>query len=218
MNNVDGTIISQYGTSPTIYQLVQNINEYIDPTVDIDAFYSTIFDIDQATGANLDNWGKILGGISRTVNSTTTLSDSDYRQLLYLKATANITDMSIPSLNALVNAMIVIWTATATPTTYTNLTDQSGNLILDQNGNEIVYATSEIYSGYVQDSWPMAIVFVFLFTLTTAQNAMMLNRDLIPRPAGVDAYIMQYTTPSFSFQAGDAFGVDSFFSGLEHAI
>ncbi|WP_408443453.1 DUF2612 domain-containing protein [Paraburkholderia sediminicola] len=58
---VEQTIISQYCNSQTIVQLIQNMNGYIDPSADIDAFYSNIWDIDSAVGKGLDIWGKIVG-------------------------------------------------------------------------------------------------------------------------------------------------------------
>lgn len=67
MINVEQTIISQYGTSPVISQLVRNIDQYIDPRADLDTFYSYVWDISTAQGFGLDIWGRIVG-IDRAIN------------------------------------------------------------------------------------------------------------------------------------------------------
>ncbi|WP_152882578.1 DUF2612 domain-containing protein, partial [Burkholderia multivorans] len=54
MLNVEQTILSQYGNSATITQLIQNFNQYIDPRADIDAFYNAVWNIDTAQGFGLD--------------------------------------------------------------------------------------------------------------------------------------------------------------------
>lgn len=102
MVNVEQTIISQYGNSSTIGQLIQFMNENIDPSADIDNFYDFVFNVETAQGFGLDIWGRIVG-ISRTVltNPVTYLDDDAYRSLILLKALSNISFASAPSINQL---------------------------------------------------------------------------------------------------------------------
>ena len=83
MLNVEQTIISEYGNSPTLCQLVHNIDLYLDPRADIDNFYNWVWNIDTAQGFGLDIWGRIIG-VSREVfsNPVYYLNDTDYRALL----------------------------------------------------------------------------------------------------------------------------------------
>ena len=60
MIEIDRTIISQYANSPTIVRLVHNIDEYIDPRVNIDDFYNFVWNVDTAQGFGLDIWGRIV--------------------------------------------------------------------------------------------------------------------------------------------------------------
>ena len=60
MIDVERTIISQYGNSPTITKLVQNMNEYLDPRADFDAFYDFVWNVETAQGFGLDIWGRIV--------------------------------------------------------------------------------------------------------------------------------------------------------------
>jgi hypothetical protein len=99
MRNVEQTIISQYGNSATITQLIQNMNDYIDPRADIDNFYSFIWNVDTAQGFGLDIWGRIVN-VSRSI-FTNALDDTAFRALILLKALSNISASTSPSINRL---------------------------------------------------------------------------------------------------------------------
>jgi hypothetical protein len=102
MRNVEATLISQYGNSATISQLVHNIDLYLDPRADIDNFFDWVWNIETAQGFGLDIWGRIIG-VSREVfsNPIYYLNDSDYRALLLLKALSNISSDTAPAINQL---------------------------------------------------------------------------------------------------------------------
>ena len=67
MIDVESTLQSQYANSPTIVQLATNMNSYLDPIANIDAFYDNVFNILTAVGEGLDIWGRILQ-FGRVVN------------------------------------------------------------------------------------------------------------------------------------------------------
>lgn len=102
MQNVEQTIVSQYANSPTLVQLITNMNEYIDPSADIDNFYNVVWNVDTAIGFGLDIWGEIVG-VSREIftNPVTYLDDDAFRSLILLKALSNISIDSAPSVNQL---------------------------------------------------------------------------------------------------------------------
>ena len=102
MQNVEQTIISQYGNSATITQLINNMNAYIDPSADIDNFYNFVFNVETAQGFGLDIWGRIVN-VSREVltNPVYYLSDTDYRAVIFLKALSNISRATAPAINQL---------------------------------------------------------------------------------------------------------------------
>src|SRR6266566_2744681 len=130
MRDFDKTVISQYSNSLIITQLITNLNQYIDPSANLDQFYNLIWNIDTAQGYGLDVWGRIVG-VNRVLQiaagsffgfqeandrtgfnqspfyagqPTTTsfsLTDQAYRKLIFAKAAANITDSSIPAINQL---------------------------------------------------------------------------------------------------------------------
>jgi hypothetical protein len=58
--NWQGTVISQYNQSATIQSLLYAINQWIDPTEDLQNFYDFIWNVDTAQGYGLDVWGRIV--------------------------------------------------------------------------------------------------------------------------------------------------------------
>ena len=55
------TIISQYGNSPILTQLIADFDSWIDQTQNFDSFYSNIWNLPTAVGYGLDTWGRIVG-------------------------------------------------------------------------------------------------------------------------------------------------------------
>lgn len=107
MTNVEQTIISQYANSPTILQLVQDIDSYLDPAADIDNFYDVVWNVDTAVGFGLDIWGRIVGlptGRYIYTSPVTVLDDDQFRTLILLKALSNISITSAPSFNRLLRS------------------------------------------------------------------------------------------------------------------
>jgi len=201
MLNVEATIISQYGNSATITQLVRNMDQYIDPRADFDAFYNFVWNVETAQGFGLDIWGRIVG-ISRellipaaatyfgfndalpgsypfndrpfydgTLPATQTykLADDAYRQLILVKALANISATNAPSINQLLQNMFA----------------GRGRC-------------------YVNDLGGMALRYVFEFDLTPYEFAIMTQSGALPRPAGVNASLFQSALPLFGFSEAGA--------------
>ena len=196
MIDVERTIISQYANSATIVQLVKNMNEYVDPRADFDAFFDYVWNVESAKGFGLDIWGRIVG-ISRelfipvaplyfgfkdalpgsyafddqpfydgTAPATQTykLADNAYRQLILVKALANISATNAPALNQLLQNMFA----------------SRGRC-------------------YVNDLGGMALRYTFEFDLTPYEFAIMTQSGALPRPAGVNASLFQSALPLFGF-------------------
>jgi hypothetical protein len=201
MENVEQTIISQYANSPTLRQLIENLNGYIDPSADLDAFYRYVWNVDTAQGFGLDCWGKIVN-VSRRLNipgavvnfgfkegssyqpfgqaplyngppgsTVYYLSDDAYRTLILVKALANISDCSAPSLNQLLQ----------------NLFEGRGRC-------------------YVADTGGMQLRYVFEFLLQPYEVAILTQSGAVPRPAAVFAQVLQVDLPNtFGFKEGQQF-------------
>jgi hypothetical protein len=191
MINVEETIISQYGNSATITQLIRNMNNYIDPRTDLDTFYNFVWNVDTAKGFGLDIWGRIVN-VSRELrivsinyfgfseaflqpfsqapfydNTPSTqvyrLADEAYRKLILLKALGNISTLTAPSVNQLLQ-----------------------NLFADRG------------RCYVNDTGNMSFRYTFEFQLTPYEFAIM-TQGVLPHPAGVQVTLLTTVTPVFGF-------------------
>lgn len=109
-----------------------------------------------ATGAQPFDQAPFYNGDVAT--STFALSDSQYRQLIMVKAAANISDLSVKSINALLRAEFGT----------NNGTDPYG-------------------PAYVQDLGGMQFNYHLGFIPNGAQIAIITNSGVFPRPAGVQA-------------------------------
>lgn len=127
------TIQSQYGTSPHIKGIIEAFAKQIDPTMEIEEFYKKYFDPRTAEGIGLDIWGIIVGA-SREIEVDTydyfglegqnlkafdqapywhekgstnlyRMSDNAFRELIFLKAWANIADATMPSIKFVINKL-----------------------------------------------------------------------------------------------------------------
>lgn len=181
MYNVESTVLAQYANSPIISALVDDFNVWIDPTVNLIQFYNYLWNISTAVGFGLDIWGAILGvnrflqisadtkqfgfeggpstaspfnaapfSTGPEATSTFALSDTQFRQLLFAKAFANICRTVIPVLNRLLM---------------------------------MVFGDSGVC--YVQDNGGMQMTYVFKFTPTPVQNAIIAQSGVLPHPTGV---------------------------------
>lgn len=211
------TLISQYANSPTLVQLINNMDDYINPDADFDAFHDFVWNVETAQGFGLDIWGRIVDvgrmltipgdvtylGFDEALNwqafnqapfytgeqatQTYRLADDAYRTLILVKALANISDCTSPSLNRLLS----------------NLFAGRGRC-------------------YVSDTGRMEFRYVFEFALAPHEIAILTQSGAIPKPAAVLANILQVdlsTTFGFNEALMQPFGSGVLFtsSGLINA-
>jgi hypothetical protein len=191
MQDLEATIASQFANSPTLLQLIQNFNTYVDPTANLDAFVDYVWNVETAQGFALDIWGRIVG-VTRNIPVGSTgpylgfegdtsaqpfgqapmfagaftgglfqLSDSAFRTLIYVKALSNISN--------------------CTPSSYNQLLDN----LFESRG-----------SCWCADLGNMTMRYVFLFTLEPYEISIIVNSGALPRPAGVLAQIYASSPPA----------------------
>lgn len=215
--DVWSTVISQYANSTILTKLITNFSQYVDQTKNFDDFYDLIWNIDTAQGNGQDIWGRILD-VSRTLqvpvgssfgfeeasgagidtfNSAAfyngaaltanfQLTDQAYQTLLFAKAMSNISDGSIPAINQLL----------------LNLFPNRGNCYVVEgypfDGNyfgfkEAIdtkpFGQAPLYSGHAEPA--MALTYVFNFNLTAVELAIVSQSGAIPKPTGVEAFVLQ---------------------------
>jgi hypothetical protein len=223
MESVERTIISQYSNSPTLVQLVKNIDGYIDPSADIDAFYSNIWNIDSAVGKGLDIWGKIVGlDNGRILKIPSAEIDLGFSEAGTLSATpfgsgvfysGNPINQNYSLSDDAFRTLILV-------KALANITDGS-----IPSYNRLL---QNLFAGrgrcYVNDLGNMQMRYTFEFYLQPFEMAIMTQSGALPRPTGVLASIVQVPVPNiFGFsEAGSAsaapFGQGTFFTGAINAI
>lgn len=218
MLNVEQTIISQYGNSATISQLVRNMNQYLDPRADFDAFYDFVWNVETAQGFGLDIWGRIVN-VDRELTINALQSYFGFSQAL-------------PGSFPFDEAPFYAGTPGATQT-FRLADDAYRKLILTKALTNI--STSDAPSlnqllrnmfgdrgrCYVNDLGGMQIRYTFEFLLTDYEYAIMTQSGAIPRPAGVGGSIITTDAPVFGFSEAAAAPFDQapfIQEGATHAI
>lgn len=219
MLNVEQTILSQFANSPTICQLIQNMNEYIDPRADIDAFYENIWNIDTAIGKGLDIWGKIVG-----------LQNGRYVKLQ--DTDLNLGFGEAGTLSATTFGSGTMFSGSFETTNYALEDGPFRTLILVKAMANISDGSipgynqllQNLFSGrgrcYVSDLGNMQMRYTFEFYLEPYELAILQQSGVLPRPTGVQSSLIQ-VIPSQTFGFSEAgeyqpFGHGPFFSGTSH--
>jgi hypothetical protein len=193
MNNFTDTIMSQYSNSPTLRQLIANMNTYIDPSANIDAFYNMVWNVDTAVGYGLDVWGRIVG-VGRVLQIATTTffgmqgpsgaSGQPFDQAPFYNGqalTANYALLDDPYRTLiLAKALFNICdgTISAINQILINLFGPTG--LMPVVGNS-----------YCTDGLNMTMTYTFGSNLDPVQTAIVYQSGVLPRPAGVAATVVQ---------------------------
>lgn len=200
MLNVERTIISQYGQSPTMLALIENMNEYIDPRVDMDAFYAAVWNVDTAVGFGLDIWGRIVG-VSRLLRLG---NSSD--PILGFDNPSVPPDWASFGFGRFANG-----NEAGGGTAYELPDDAFRVLILTKALSNIVSTSARslnqllrnLFPGrgrvYVRDLGGMKMQFVFNFSLTPVEYAIVAQSGALPHPAGVLYSVIVNPSPGVFF-------------------
>lgn len=224
MISVERTLCSQYANSPTLRALIHNMDAYIDPRADLDAFYNYVFNVQTAKGFGLDIWGRIVG-IGREL---TIPGEQTY--LGFNEAYTAITALTGPQ----PFGQAPFYAGVQSTNTYTLSDDAYRTLILTKALSNISDCTApsinqllrNLFKGrgrcYVTDTGAMEMRFSFEFALLPFEVAIMTQSGAIPKPAAVFARVLQVDLPNtFGFKegGGQPFGSGVFFnsSGLINA-
>lgn len=224
MLNVEQTILSQYAQSATLVQLIQNMNSYIDPAANIQAFYNTVWNVDTAEGFGLDIWGRIVGlpngrvvpipGTAGAFGFKNTDIPADWQNF----GNVNQAGTGGPFFNGEVT------------TGGYKLNDPSFKvLILTKALANIVATTAPALNQLIRNLFPgrgrcytldlgkMKMRFVFEFKLTTIEYAILAYSGVLPSPGGVGISILQVSANTFGFnEAGSLvkpFDYGTFYNG-----
>lgn len=194
----EATVISQYANSPTIMQLVKNLNQYIDQSTNFANFFNYVWNVDTAVGFGLDIWGKIVG-VSRLLNIPNSVDYIGFDN----SATPPPDWQTMGSSAAPYNDPPVggaLYTGYNATTAYLLLDDAYRQLILAKAFANICTTTAPAINQILQNlygpgtAWvlnegPMAISYNLSFTPSAIQLAILEQSGVIPTPPAVSVVI-----------------------------
>jgi hypothetical protein len=204
MLNVEQTICSQYANSPTLLQLITNMNDYIDPRQNLLAFYTNVWNVDTAVGFGLNIWGRIVG-VSRTIPIPGTTNSFGFANPDIPPDWQNWGNRDQPGAGG-------PFFAGQISTGGFTLNDASyRTLILAKALANIVATTAPALNQLIQNLFPgrgraytidrgnMAMSYIFEFPLTTTEYAILASSGVLPHPAGVLVSIVVIPGGRFGF-------------------
>jgi Protein of unknown function (DUF2612) len=210
MLNLEQTIISQYANSPTLTQLIENMNAYLDPTANLIKFYNYVWNVDTAVGFGLDIWGRIVGvsrvipipGTNGTFGFQNADSPPDWQNFGSKIATsggpfyAGQTSTGSYTLNDTAFRTLILAKALANivATTAPALNQLIQNLFPGRG------------RAYTVDNRNMTMTYVFRFPLSTIEYAILAFSGVLPHPGGVGVNILVIPSGNFGFREAAANG------------
>ncbi len=191
MENYRKTISSQYSESPTINAVIGAINQWIDPSDKIDAFYNNVWNLDTAVGYGLDVWGRIVG-VGRVLQISTTkyfgfdeatnISADPFNQSPFFSGQqlSNNFILSDDGFRTLIIAKAL-----------SNICDGSIPAI-----NQVLLT---LFPGrgncYVTNNRNMTMSYTFEFALTPVEEAIVAQSGVLPVPLGVSVTVQEIPPP-----------------------
>jgi hypothetical protein len=221
MQNVESTLLSQYANSPTIVSLIESLNDCIDPSADIDAFYDNIWNIDTAVGYGLDVWGRIVG-----------LPNGRILKIPTTELNLGFLEAGIPSATSFGSG--VFYNGAQGTQNFALADDAFRTLILVKAMANILDGSIPSYNKllqllfagrgrcYVNDMGNMQMRFTFEFSLEPFELAILTQSGILPRPTGVQSFVITVNLPYvFGFsEAGTAsaapFGQGALYTGINY--
>jgi hypothetical protein len=185
MQNPEQTVISQYANSPSLRQLVANLNDHIDPKVNIDAFFDLVMNLQTAQGFGLDVWGRIVG-----VGRVLSIASGEY---------LGFEEAADPSLMGFNQAPFF---GGGSATANYALSDSGYRVLIiakalanicDCSVPAINTVLNTLFPDrgicYVKDNHDMTMTYHFEFDLTPVEVSIVVNSGVLPRPAGVSSTV-----------------------------
>jgi hypothetical protein len=182
------TIISQYANSAVLTTLIDNFNQCIDPTLNLQSFFDLIWNVDTAQGYGLDVWGRIVGVI-RTLQIVGTQTYFDFQeaglsangfgqQSFFTDGQQLTTNFALSD-----DAFRVLILAKA----FANISDGS----IKSLNQLLVSLFPHRGNAFVTDGLNMSMTYSFTFTLTPVELAILSQSGVLPKPTGVSLTIVQ---------------------------
>lgn len=180
------TIISQYANSPAIKLLIEGWNQAVDPSGNIDSFYSLVWNVATAVGYGLDVWGRIVGvqrvltiGASKFFGfeEATSVSADPFNQAPYYSGQPSTENFALS--DEAFRLLILAKAAANIGEASTPFINALLMFLFPLRGNV-----------YVIDHGNMTMTINFTFSLTPVEVSIVNNSGVLPIPAGVSVNVV----------------------------
>lgn len=190
MINFEKTIASQFANSPTINQLVVNFNQYIDPRTDFKNFFDFVWNVNTAQFWGLDIWGRIVG-VSRVIPIPGTNGSFGFANSDVPADWQNFGSFSAPGAGG------PFYAGQANTGSFTLNDTAYRTLILAKALANIAATTAPALNQLVTNLFPgrgraytidgrdMTMTYVFEFSLSSIELAILSFSGVLPHPGGV---------------------------------
>jgi hypothetical protein len=220
MQNWQATILSQYSNSPILNQIIGDFNAAADPSININAFYKDVWNIQTAQGYGLDVWGRIVG-VSRIIQVANAIPYFGFDEA---------------GSSAQPYGQAPFWTGPPATTNYPLSDDAFRQLILIKALSNISNCSIQTYNQMLMQLFPnrgncyvgttgqMSLRLTFEFLLEPYEITILKYSGAFAMPTGVNVQIMDLDIPYvFGFaEAGYGthgytapFNCGTFFKGFE---
>jgi hypothetical protein len=224
MQNWQQTLLAQYANSPTIVALIDQLDQCIDPTADLNAFFNTIWNVETANSHGLDIWGRIVN-VSRRVQAALPPAEFGFAEAFYAATpTDGVQPFNVGVFND--GSPPVVRTVTLDTETYRILimTKAMAN-ITDCACASLNRLLAYLFAGrgrcYALDTGRMTMQYVFEFPLSILEVAILTQTGVLPRPTGVLCNLVEATDDVFGFSNPlddfQPFNQGTFSSGVVYA-
>lgn len=184
MENYQQTILSQYTNSPTITEILANINDNIDTKSDIENFYNNYFNPETAVGSGLDIWGVIVG-VGRRLKLTTTDNIVGFNYDGWKEDSSWLPLSQAPAFS---RYTLGLWTMDDSSYRQVIFAKAASNIsdgTIPSLNNFLKTYFSDRGNCYARDNHDMTVTYVCEFTITDFDRAILLNNNIAPNIAGV---------------------------------
>lgn len=210
MKNVEQTIQKEFANSPTIRRIIADMNSYLDPRASLIAFYNNVWNIDTAVGFGLNIWGRILG-VSRVLpipgdegsfgfaNSDVPPDWENFGSLMssgggpFYAGQKNTGSFSLND-TAYRTLLLTKALANIAATTAPALNALLRNLFPGRG------------RAFVRDNLDMTMTYVFNFSLSSIEFAILQFSGVLPHPGGVGVNVQVIPTGFVGFREANVDG------------
>lgn len=181
------TVLSQYANSPILTQLIENIDEYLDQTINFQSFFDLVMNVDTAQGYGLDTWGRIVN-VSRTLSVSN--PDSSYLGFVEAAPTSQPFNQAPFYSGQQINSNFIL-----SDTAYRTLIFAKALAnICDGSIPAINQILLNLFPNrgncYVVDGLDMSMAFKFEFVLSAVELAIISQSGALPTSTGVSLTVI----------------------------